>query len=123
MKRRGSYSPLEDGEDRTRQPGRTAGVGDHSARGITSRRIRVSRLRLIGRVNAGSAAPCADPPRIARYLRYALYVLAIAIAAAVTIKALYRVTQRAEEGQVSAVYGPAEPVAAEPLGAGRARVL
>lgn len=45
-------------------------------------------MRLIGRANAPPACPCTDPPRFIRYLRYATYVLAIAIVAAVTIKAL-----------------------------------
>ena len=75
-------------------------------------------MRLIGNANAGPTSPCTAPPRFARYLRYAAYVLAIAIVAAVTIKATYRVTQRPEEGQASVLYDAAGPEAVERLGAG-----
>lgn len=123
MKRQGSHPPPEGGNEGTRGPGGTDNAGDRSAPGIPSRRVRVSRLRLFGKANAGPASPCTDPPQFVRYLRYAAYVLAIAIAAAVTIKALYGATPRPEEGQVSGLYDRTGPEAVERLGADQRGLL
>lgn len=67
------------------------------APGTPGRRVRVSRLRLIGDGARWRAGACADPPRFVRYLRLATYALAIAIVAAVAIMALVGAIQRPNE--------------------------
>ena len=117
MERRGSHPSRGDGNEGTREPGTTDRVGGRSAPGISNRRVQVSRLRLIGKANAGPACLGTDPPRFLRYLRHATYVLAIAIVAAVAVKALYGATQRPEEGLAPGLYDRARQEAVERFGA------
>lgn len=76
----------------------------HSARRVSSRRIRISRLRLTGQAKPAPAWPCTEPPRFIRYLRYAVYTLALAIVAAVTIEAVHLATRRPPEGQAAGLH-------------------
>lgn len=117
MERRGSHPSPEGGNEGTREPGTTDRVGGRSAPGISNRRVQVSRLRLVGKANAGPACPGSDAPRFLRYLRHATYVLAIAIVAAVTVMALYGATQRPEEGQAPGIDDRAGQEAVERFGA------
>jgi hypothetical protein len=123
VSRQGSHPHPEGRDAGSRNRGRIAKRVDRFPPGIPSRRVRVSRLRLVGRRKAGSACPCTDPPRLVRYLRYIMYVLAIAIVTAVAIKELYGATQPAEEGRVPGLHDSRETEGMEPLGRDLRRLL
>jgi hypothetical protein len=123
VSRQGSHPHPEGWDEGSSDWSRIAKRVDRFPPGIPSRRVRVSRLRLVGRRKAGSACPCTDPPRLVRYLRYVTYVLAIAIVTAVAIKDLYGATQPAEEGQVPGLHDSRETEATEPLGRDLRRLL
>ena len=82
-----------------RVPDTTDTGGSRSAPGTPRRRVRVSRLRLVGNGTRWRAGACADPPRFVRCLRLVAYALAIAIVAAVALVALVGATQRPDERQ------------------------
>ena len=90
-------------------------MSDYPAPDISNRRVWVGRLPPIGEANAGPPYRCTDPLRFIRYLRYATYVLAIAIAAAVVSTSVYGAAQRPEEGQASGFYDRTGPESVEHL--------
>ena len=92
-------------------------VADRCAPAMSNQRVRVGRLRLIGRANAGRACPCTDPLRLVRHLRHAVYVLAIAIVVAAAVKAFYDGVPRLTEGHTPGLYDRTGPEAGERLGA------
>lgn len=92
---------------------RIDGVGDRCARRMWGQRVRVRRLRLIGRADAGR---CTDPPRLVHHLWHAVYVLAAAIVAP-TVQAFYHGVQRPTEGHTPGRYHRTGPEAGERPGA------
>jgi hypothetical protein len=116
MRREGSHPHPEGRGEGAGELGGAESTSHRSPPGGRNRRIWVSRLRLIGKRNAGPPRPCTDPPRFVRYLRYAIYVLAIAIVAAVTIKSLHGATRSPEAGQGPGPHDSTRPEAVERLG-------
>lgn len=85
------------------------GAGERTTREAFTRDIRVRRLRLIGGATAPQACPCTDPPRLIRYLRYATYVLAIAIFIAVSAQEAYGAAPHPPGGPTTEACDPGAP--------------